>query len=493
MPSSRVVRIGLLAACSVAAVVTLVSVGSRSHRASEQPRPIPLGADRKAPRGPGLGGPAAELRHALSNGPSAGRAFRAEADSYVRSDKPRASFGTRRRLSVLRRHGQVRRAFLRFDVKVPAAEAVAGAVLKLYPQSRGTSRGIVVHEVSSNDWRQRTLTWRRAPDTGRAVARAERYPRHRWLRLDLDGLVRGPGPVSVAISSRGHAGQRFASREDRRHAPRLVIETVPAAAAEALSRPAGEPPPPPPSAPASGASASGESIPVGDLPGWRQIFTDDFNTPVALGSFPAAVSSKWSAYPNTAHDTSGNGVYHPEKVLSVSGGILNMFIHTEGGKALVAAPIPKLTPTAKYGQLYGRYAVRFRSEALPGYKTAWLLWPDSEVWPRDGEIDFPEANLDDTIKGYVHHQGASSSSDQDRFTTSARYTSWHTATIEWTPGKVVLILDGQIIGQTTTGVPNTPMHWVLQTETALDGGAPSASTQGNVQIDWVAAWSRAAG
>jgi beta-glucanase (GH16 family) len=177
--------------------------------------------------------------------------------------------------------------------------------------------------------------------------------------------------------------------------------------------------------------------------------------------------------------------------VSISGGVLNMFIHTEGGEHLVAAPIPKVTASSKYGQLYGRYAVRFRADALPGYKTAWLLWPDSERWPGDGEIDFPEANLDETIKGYVHHAGATSGSDQDAFATSARYPDWHTAVIEWTPGKVVFTLDGQVIGQTTNRIPSTPMHWVLQTETALSGPAPSNSTQGNVQIDWVAVWARA--
>jgi beta-glucanase (GH16 family) len=232
-------------------------------------------------------------------------------------------------------------------------------------------------------------------------------------------------------------------------------------------------------------------MPVGDLAGWKQIFTDDFTKPVPLGSFPAAVSSKWSAYPSGSRDSSGRGRYSPDKVLSVSGGMLNMFIHSEGGTHLVAAALPELTAKATYGQLYGRYAVRFRADALTGYKTAWLLWPDSGRWPRDGEIDFPEGNLDDVIKSYVHHQGASSSSDQDVFTTSARYSGWHTAITEWTPGKVVFLLDDQIVGQTTTRVPNTPMHWVLQTETALEGAAPTASTQGNVQIDWVAAWARA--
>src|SRR5437660_700572 len=45
-------------------------------------------------------------------------------------------------------------------------------------------------------------------------------------------------------------------------------------------------------------SPSTQEMPVGDIPGWHQIFTDDFTTDVPLGSFPDAVSDKWSDYPD---------------------------------------------------------------------------------------------------------------------------------------------------------------------------------------------------
>jgi hypothetical protein len=235
-------------------------------------------------------------------------------------------------------------------------------------------------------------------------------------------------------------------------------------------------------------------MPVGDLPGWHQIFTDDFTTSAPVGSFPgSAYSKKWGARPDGSKDTSGRGTFYPSKVLSVANGALNMNIHTENGVHMVAAPQTKLFGSTGVGQLYGRYSVRFRSDSLYGYKTAWLLWPDSGVQSTDGEIDFPEGDLHSVIKGYVHHTYATSYSDQDWFKTTTTYTSWHTATIEWTPGKVVFILDGQTIGTSTTRVPNKPMHWTLQTETAMDGPVPSNSTAGNVQVDWVAVWAYAPG
>jgi hypothetical protein len=59
--------------------------------------------------------------------------------------------------------------------------------------------------------------------------------------------------------------------------------------------------------------------------------------------------------------------------------------------------------------------------------------------------------------------------------------------MEWSPNLVVLRLDGVEVGRTTERIPNTPMHWVLQTETSLKM-TPADSTRGNVQIDYVAAW-----
>ncbi len=240
---------------------------------------------------------------------------------------------------------------------------------------------------------------------------------------------------------------------------------------------------------ASSASPSGEAMPVGDIPGWRQIFADDFTTDVPVGSFPSAVSDRWGAYEDGWKDTSGHGTYMPSKVLSVSGGLLNFNIHTEAGVPMVSAPYPKINGARNgTGQLYGRYAVRFRADALQHYKAAWLLWPDSGVWPGEGEIDFPEGDLDGKISAFMHRTGATSGGDQDYYLTDATFPTWHTAVIEWTASRVTFILDGRVLGTSTSRVPSTPMHWVLQTETALSGQVPAASTAGNVQIDWVAVY-----
>jgi hypothetical protein len=232
---------------------------------------------------------------------------------------------------------------------------------------------------------------------------------------------------------------------------------------------------------------SGEAMPAQDLPGFKLIFSDDFVTDAPLGSFPgAAYGSGWTAYPDGWHDTSGNGQYSPGHTLSVQAGVLLIDVHTENGVHYVSAP----EPMSGNGQVYGRYSVRFRATTTTSdYKTAWLLWPDSDKWPDDGEIDFPEGNLDGTIGAYAHH--ATPSGGQDAFDTSGvKYDGWHTATTEWSPGNVTFILDGQTLGVSTTLVPSKSMHYVMQTETNLDGIVPSDTSAGKIELDWVVIWAK---
>src|SRR5262249_43334678 len=236
---------------------------------------------------------------------------------------------------------------------------------------------------------------------------------------------------------------------------------------------------------------SGQLMPVGNLPGWTQVFADDFTKDVPLGSFPAAVSGKWTAYPDGWHDTSGNGTYQPSKVVSIRNGVMNLHLHTQNGIHMVAAPVPIIpgAPGRAGGLLYGRFPVRFKADRVPGYKTAWLLWPDSNRWA-DGEIDFPEGGLTGTISAFMHYKGNPRA--QDAYLTGATYNTWHTAVIKWAPRAVTFLLDGRVIGSSTNPatIPSTPMHWVLQTETQLSGGPPANSAAGNVQIDWVTAYKR---
>jgi beta-glucanase (GH16 family) len=220
------------------------------------------------------------------------------------------------------------------------------------------------------------------------------------------------------------------------------------------------------------------------------MFSDDFNENVSLGQFPTEVASKWGAYPDGWPDTTHHGTYEPTQVVRIHDGIMNLFLHTANGVHMVAAPYPKIPGAtgADGGVLYGMYEVRFRAQQVKGYKTAWLLWPDSEN-QQDGEIDFPEGNLQQNIIAFMHHRD-SDPKLQDSYQTSYSYADWHTATTIWTANAVIFMLDGKVIGESTnkSNIPDKPMHWVLQTETRTGGGPPSDTATANVQIDWVSVW-----
>jgi beta-glucanase (GH16 family) len=214
---------------------------------------------------------------------------------------------------------------------------------------------------------------------------------------------------------------------------------------------------------------------------WRPVFSEDFTVAVAAGEFEDRYRDQWSVYPDGWRSTNARGTYQPSRTVSVHDGAVDVYVgETEVGPSS-AALVPRL-PT--YGQLYGRYSVRFRADPVPGYKVAFLLWPDSEVWPDDGEIDFPEGNLDGSIGAFAHH--ADPSGSQDQFPTGQTFARWHIATTEWEPGRIRFYLDDELVGESTTKVPDTSMHWVLQTEVA--DAPPPAGAEGHVYVDWVKAW-----
>jgi hypothetical protein len=241
----------------------------------------------------------------------------------------------------------------------------------------------------------------------------------------------------------------------------------------------------PTSASATNWDPSGQAMPVGDISGWHQVFADNFaNDSYPLGSFTGCTqkgcsgrpSMPWGAVPDGNPDTSGHCVYQPSKTVSVTGGVMNIFLHTDPNGTCMDASLYPLAPDLRYGM----YSVRFRADAVTGYKGVFLLWPEDHV---HGEIDFPEANLDSQLHGFLHT--IAGGAQFQSFASNASWTSWHTATLEWTPSKVTFILDGRSVGSTSLDVPQTPMTLALRGESELQGAPkPPASAHGNLQIDW---------
>jgi len=245
---------------------------------------------------------------------------------------------------------------------------------------------------------------------------------------------------------------------------------------------------------------SGVPVPQSDVGRWDFIWSVNFRADFALGAFPGVYGDRLRAYPSNYFDTSKKGQYNPATTMSASCGVLDIHLSTINGRPQVAAPVPYIGGDGKWpGQVYGRYEIRARfPAAIPGYKIAWLLWPDVGTNTTgavggggNGEIDFPESNLKalSSTGGFVHRQGATVGNDQ--YATGpipVDMRAWHTYTIEWSPGLVRFLVDGVQVGRTTERVPNTKMHWVWQTETELSSLYPNPATTGDVLIDWASIW-----
>lgn len=235
---------------------------------------------------------------------------------------------------------------------------------------------------------------------------------------------------------------------------------------------------------ANGGAATRSALPVGNLPGWKQVFAEDFNTPLARGAFPGNYKDKWMSYDGFT-DTSKVGDYD-QSIISAQNGNLDLFLHSENGRPLGAAPIP-LVNGDWGGQVYGRFSVRMRADPIAGYGTGFLLWSDSGNW-NDGEIDFPESGLDDVVKGYNHCPG-NASVNCLVVNTNVRYSDWHTYTIDWTPEKLSYLVDSTVVSSTTRNIPSKPLHWVMQVATTGDARA-AASSSGHLLIDWATIYTR---
>ena len=250
------------------------------------------------------------------------------------------------------------------------------------------------------------------------------------------------------------------------------------------------PPAPPPTT-----GASGIPIPP-PAAGWTRILSEDFNTDVALGAWPSGDGQHLSippgyttigAYPAPWTDPPGPAHYDPSRVLSVHGSCLDVYLHTDATKGPLAGTVQPLTPS---GQLRLRVTTCQLVVPVAGFHKSDLLWPDDNVWPKDGEMDWPEAHLTSTsaATAFMHEQGGTSGGSQLVYTSPYVLADghWHTYTTEWVAGNHESVFrDGVLLHtfQNSQGaVPNTPQHFELQT------GAPStppASASGHLLCDWI--------
>jgi Glycosyl hydrolases family 16 len=236
-------------------------------------------------------------------------------------------------------------------------------------------------------------------------------------------------------------------------------------------------------------SPSGKPYPTTDPAGWTRVYGRDDWTGVNL-------ETDLVPYPDLWKDTSKAGTYSGATQTKASPSLLTVTLATVNGIPRTTA----LQPRGWVGRRGGRFSICAKMTAnKPGYKVAWLLWPTSDKWPSQGEIDFPECGIPGKPTMYMHHAyAAATPSTQTVISTPVGTTTadWHVYTIDWTPpttyggsnGLVIAYMDGVEIGRTTKYIPFDPMRWVIQCET--DNGVPAADAVAKIEIDWIAEWQK---
>jgi len=216
--------------------------------------------------------------------------------------------------------------------------------------------------------------------------------------------------------------------------------------------------------------------PSGNLTNWNLLYVDDFNTDSTYSQM-AAQYPLVSVYP----DGSGAGKYQAENV-TVADSNLEIALHNVAGQGQGGA-LAIVNPKSLWGQTYGRYSVRYRADYMPGFGSAMLLWPTSNVWS-EGETDYPEGDFSNQINVYNHQVGANPEVNSLALSTGASWQTWHVSTIEWTPTIMKFYLDGALIGQDSNAVSSSDRFWAIQAAEHASGSAGNQT--GSLQIDWVA-------
>jgi hypothetical protein len=283
-------------------------------------------------------------------------------------------------------------------------------------------------------------------------------------------------------------GKAKKSAEPRPTPAATATPTPVAATPAATSTPAPTAVPTPNPTPTSGKCSSGP----GSAPsGWRRVMSDSFNENISLGEwgrpgghweFPGGM---WRARPAGYRDSSGRGTYDSPKTTSQHDGLLDVWIHSEGSTRYVSAPLPLVADTV--GQ---RISICMRADEIPGYKMAFLLWPNEGPGNYHGEINFPEAKLlsTATAHAFMHFDPEPvGGKTQDAYDSGALLQQWHVYTTEWHPHRnyVSFYVDGRLIGHSERPeVPDGPMHYVMQMETYMAGEPLPAPAEGHVLVDW---------
>lgn len=243
----------------------------------------------------------------------------------------------------------------------------------------------------------------------------------------------------------------------------------------------------------NGAEPTGAGTPVpqpSDPPG-------GWGTPVLVEDFHGDVLdlSRWYVY-----DSPNAPAPQPRRLpaaVSVANGSLRLTGFVDAAHGDVSGGVGD-----RYGATYGRWEVRVRAEAGVGYSPVVLLWPKSERWPDEGEIDVLEIpdGTRQSLNEFLHY-GADNHQRGNRVT--GDFTEWHTFAVDWLPDRITYWIDGIAVWSVQRDpdpaknvVPNTAFRLALQNDQGCQGGCrrdESTPATVTMYVDWVKVYAVPAG
>ena len=138
--------------------------------------------------------------------------------------------------------------------------------------------------------------------------------------------------------------------------------------------------------------------------------------------------------------------------------------------------------------LYGKFEFRVKASADPSGATSAvvLTWPQSEIWPDDGENDIFETHSEgnpnrtffetNICSGLPLNMWSKGSYDMDA-------KEWHIVAMEWTADAVRIYIDGHLKWKLldVNAIVHKPHHLCIQ----LDAFKPTMTSESFMYVDWV--------
>jgi beta-glucanase (GH16 family) len=208
-------------------------------------------------------------------------------------------------------------------------------------------------------------------------------------------------------------------------------------------------------------------------------------TAVSSGGAPAGYKLAWSdEFNGSGMDLGKWGVYEGAGNAGIGKRVTSAVSQLAGELKITGNGMNGGGLATDYKSTYGYYEVRSRFDAnSTGYNTAALLWPTSENWPSDGEIDLAEIFNGDTSNcGSYVHWGSGNSQLYNEY--KGDFSQWHTWAVDWQPDHLTYYLDGKQIWNVTNAaaIPHNPHFLGLQLDVNSNGNKADGSA---FHIDYV--------